>query len=189
MFFQTAEWENTNQRGRIEGLGLSKAKPGLPDVSGPRPPHRRGSRVHVEKAPDWQIKGHATELSEGPGEAKRGAGWTGGDWMGPEGFNRTHSLLLTVSTCLPAQYERLPKQRVCAQMSPRSTQGAALDCGPKGKADTDPRERWREVKSQVQQGRKDMSRNTSVTRWDTTRERFTAVRGLGKTRQTPHILS
>lgn len=47
-------------------------------------------------------KGHSTELSEGPGEAEFGTGWTGGGWMGPEGFNRTHSLLLTLSTYLPS---------------------------------------------------------------------------------------
>lgn len=76
-----------------------------------------------------------------------GLGVAGWDQKASTGPILYFSQYLLVS---PAQYEHLPKQRVCAQMSPRSTQGAALDCRPKGKADTDPRERWREVKSEVQ---------------------------------------
>lgn len=100
MYFQTAEWENTNQRDRIEGLGLSKAKPGLPDVSGPRLPHRRGSRVHVEKAPDWQTQGTLYRTQWGP-RRSRARCWMDWGWLDgtrrlqQDPFSTSHSIYLS----------------------------------------------------------------------------------------------
>lgn len=118
--------------------GYKKVMPGLEDVSGSGLFHIRGSSFECHEVNVKKAKGHSTQLGEGPRQAQRVVldGRTGvlagSDTQ--EG-NRTPSILLTLSTCLPTQYELLPKQRLCPQMSPHGVQGAVLDCKPKGKAD------------------------------------------------------